>query len=135
MTTKEALELMADVRKLGDIIDRQKAEVQAANLRAERAKAEGAAAREDVARLNKQIVAYEEAEASVCPEDVGFVEFIGVLQRQIERLAAALGGVTPSYRVKGKCWCPSWLDTRSGHSDECKAARAAIDSARAGGGN
>lgn len=89
------------------------------------------AAREDVARMRKQIADHEEAEASVCPEDVGFVEFIGVLQKRIEQLKAALIGVTPSYRVKGKCWCPHWLDLRSGHSDECKAARAAIDSARA----
>ncbi len=55
MTTKEALELMANVCKLGDIIDRQKIDLQSATLRAERAEADLAAAREDVARLDKAL--------------------------------------------------------------------------------
>lgn len=113
MTTKEALELMADVRKLGDIIDRQKAEVQAANLRAERAKAEGAAAREDVAQLEKWL--NEDPEM---------------------RLAEVLVG--ESYR-----WCvrleqlvfdePGSVKFSAEAGTFSEALRAAIDSARAGG--
>ena len=42
------------------------------------------------ARLNRRIMQYENDEASVCPEDVGFVEYIGVLQNRIADHATAL---------------------------------------------
>ncbi len=37
-------------------------------------------------KLHDQIFTYEEAEALVCPEDVGFVEFIKSLRTRIEEL-------------------------------------------------
>ena len=79
-----------------------------------------------LAERDKRIREYEESEASVCPEDVGFVEFIGVLQKRIAGLERALIGVTPSHRVKGKCWCPIAVDTGVTHSKACQAARAAL---------
>lgn len=42
--------------------------------------------RAELAARDERIAAYQEAEASVCPEDVGFVEFIGVLQKRIAAL-------------------------------------------------
>ncbi len=64
-------------------------EIPELHARLRTAKADLAAAREDVVRMRKQIADHEEAEASVCPEDVGFVEFIGVLQKRIAGLAGA----------------------------------------------
>ena len=64
MTTKEALELMANVCKLGDIIDRQKIDLQSATLRAERAGADLAAARAPVYAEADIVVDSGEAPAS-----------------------------------------------------------------------
>ncbi len=41
-------------------------------------------------RLQVQIRKHEEAEASVCPEDVGFVEFIGSLTKDVDALTVLL---------------------------------------------
>jgi len=43
-----------------------------------------------LAQLEARVRKYEEDEASVCPEDVGFVEWIGVLKRRAETAEAAL---------------------------------------------
>lgn len=45
---------------------------------------------ERISQLEARVRKYEEDEASVCPEDVGFVEWIGVLKKRAETTEAAL---------------------------------------------
>ena len=40
-------------------------------------------AHQEITNLRRQLARWEEREASVCPEDVGFVELIGVLRKQL----------------------------------------------------
>ena len=47
-------------------------------------------AAERAEKLEMQVRDMEEAEASVCPEDVGVDEYVPVLNKRIERLEAAL---------------------------------------------
>jgi len=44
--------------------------------------------RAEIARLREELTAWEEREASVCPEDVGFVEYIGRLTAQRDAVLA-----------------------------------------------
>jgi hypothetical protein len=52
---------------------------------------------------------YEEAEAACCPEDVGFVEYIGVLERRVAALTEAAQKVVDESGYIGgrKCVVPS----------------------------
>jgi hypothetical protein len=50
-------------------------------------------------RMDKRIMEYENDEASVCPEDVGFVEFVGVLQSKNERLQGELAQVREALEI------------------------------------
>ena len=47
-------------------------------------------ARTRLAEADKRIMKYENDEASVCPEDVGFVELIGVLRKKLEQAKETL---------------------------------------------
>jgi hypothetical protein len=56
-----------------------------------------AALRAENKRLDKRIMEYEADEASVCPEDVGFVEFIGVLQSKLAEMRETLNEIAVTY--------------------------------------
>lgn len=59
----------------------------------ERMIAEGDPKDAEIAALRAQVMKYENDEASVCPEDVGFVEYIGCLDRQTFILNETLSGL------------------------------------------
>lgn len=44
----------------------------------------------ELGRLGKELAKHEEAEAAICPEDVGFTEFVRTLQKENARLQSAL---------------------------------------------
>lgn len=52
--------------------------------------AQETAMREEILRLRAALLAWENREASVCPEDVGFVEYIGALNRLLGEAHDAL---------------------------------------------
>lgn len=63
-------------------------EEQATSLRASLARVKGEldAAKADAARFAGEANEYEESEAACCPEDVGFVEYIGALTAKLARI-------------------------------------------------
>ena len=79
----------------GNMVDRPPTflEVNALKLAAAEARADKAEAR---------AMRYENDEASVCPEDVGFIEFIGVLQRKLTKAEAERNKWKARYEEMGQ---------------------------------
>lgn len=78
---ESAEQFAADIGTLLEFINRQREEI-------ERLQSDKAAYREQFEELASQLERLQEQEASICPEDVGFVEYIDSLERRVERLKA-----------------------------------------------